>query len=42
MRERLALIVAILLTFLFVKNIVLNALGYRALTAPYRDVLLQF
>jgi hypothetical protein len=42
MRERLALIVVIVLTLLFLKNIAVNAFTYGSVTSPAHDAVLQF
>ncbi len=42
MKQVWGLIVTLVLTALFVKNIVVNALLWREVTPPDRDTLLQF
>ncbi len=42
MKQKLALIVTLVLTVLFVKNIVANALLWHEVTPPDRDIYLQF
>lgn len=41
-KQKLAFIVTLVLTALFIKNIVANALLWREVTPPDRDTLLQF
>ena len=42
MRQKLALIITLVLTALFLKNIIANAMLWRDVTPPDRDTLLQF